>query len=115
MCTQSLFFESNKLQILDFLAKLAVPFFFMVSGYYLFNKKQEYILTQIKKLFTIYITSLLILSFAYTALNKFQNDWNFNENSIPDYIFQNRLTFIPTINITWYLLASIYIYIYVCI
>jgi surface polysaccharide O-acyltransferase-like enzyme len=113
ICTESLFYDSTKLQILDFIAKLAVPFFFMVSGYYLFNKKQDYIITQIKKLATLYIVALIIFLFVFWALNKFNVDiFSTDTNTIPVFLFYNTPAFGPPTFPLWFISASIYIYIY---
>lgn len=59
-------FPGNLGEIVSYLARFAVPMFFMISGYYAFENKQEVLLKKIKKIGWIIIYSLLLYIF-YTV------------------------------------------------
>lgn len=103
--------------IMDTLARFAVPLFFLVSGYYSFQIRDEKIKKRIIKLLTLFI----IAAVCYTLLNVIPFVLRGNANGISAYFsnYLNIATLIKAIvfNVPvsathlWYLLASIYVYI----
>lgn len=96
--------------VADF-AKIAVPFFFMVSGFYLYNEKQEVIIEKIKKSIIKVFWIIIEVGIVYTVLRIiksyiFKIDISNQNFDLVPFILYNDSNFTEHL---WYLFAFIYV------
>lgn len=101
---------------IDALARFAVPFFFLVSGYYSYNITCEKIKKRIKNIFSLFVISVICYAiFQIACLLKYNtNGLMALLNSYTDLsTYIDLLVFNVTIisGHLWYLLAALYVYV----
>lgn len=97
------------------IARFAVPFFFMVSGYFSYKKENDsaYIFRQLRKIIILSILSLLLYFIFSYIISIYNNDLffirnTFNFENLKYFILFNSLPFGTHL---WYLFSLIYVYI----
>lgn len=110
-------FDGSLGSTMETLARFAVPFFFLVSGFYSYNIPCNKIIKRIRNIFTLLILAVV----CYTAFNVFTLLSKGNMGEVVSY-FSNYLDFTVLVklfvfNITissvhlWYLFAALYVYV----